>query len=179
VQPLRADFRLVAATHRDLKSMVREGSFRSDLYYRISAYPVQIPALRERRDDIPLLAASLLARIRTDAPPVLGDAARRLLVAYDFPGNIRELRNILERASLLADGGTIGPEHLPGDVDGAATAPQSRVAPAAPLREAEREALARALAAHGGNRRTLARALGIGERTLYRKLAAYGLSRPR
>ena len=103
VTPLRADFRLVAATHRDLRRMVLEGSFRSDLYYRISAYPIPVPTLRERRDDILLLAESLLARVRPGRPFVIDEAARRALVAYDYPGNVRELRNIVERASLLAD----------------------------------------------------------------------------
>ena len=184
VQPLRADFRLVAATHRDVKQMVREETFRSDLYYRISAYPIHLPALRERREDIPLLAESLLSRVRPDRPLVLDDEARRLLVAYDFPGNIRELRNILERASLLADGDRITSEHLSldvaraGDVEVAPPA-DSRSADESALRIAERRALEQALAAHGGSRRALAQALGISERSLYRKLAAFGLSNRR
>ncbi len=102
VTPLRADFRLVAATHRNLKQMVAEGGFRSDLYYRISAFPVDVPPLRERRDDILLLAESLLTRLRPERQFELSVPARRALVAYDYPGNVRELRNIVERASLLA-----------------------------------------------------------------------------
>jgi transcriptional regulator with PAS, ATPase and Fis domain len=183
VQPLRADFRLVAATHRDLKQMVAAGTFRSDLYYRISAYPIHLPALRERREDIPLLAESLLARVRPDRPLKLNDEARRQLVGYDFPGNIRELRNILERASLLADGERIAVSHLPSEVvtrEPTASEPKVHVAhPEPALRAAERHALEAALAAHGGNRRSLAAALRISERTLYRKLAAFGLSQRR
>jgi DNA-binding NtrC family response regulator len=178
VTPLLADFRLVAATHRDLKQMVREGRFRSDLYYRISAYPVPVPTLRERREDILLLAESLLARVRPGRSYVLSEAARRALTAYDFPGNVRELRNVVERASLLADGEQIEPAHLPEEVVAALELPTvpAILPDAAPmLRAAEREALARALADHQGNRRELAEALGLSERTLYRKLAAYGL----
>jgi DNA-binding NtrC family response regulator len=182
VTPLRADFRLVAATHRDLRRMVLEGSFRSDLYYRISAYPIPVPTLRERRDDILLLAESLLARVRPGRPFVIDEAARRALVAYDYPGNVRELRNIVERASLLADDDRIEIRHLPAEVV-TPGAPVGAVAPSAggeasgrALRSAERDALALALARHDGSRRALAETLGISERTLYRKLQAYGLN---
>ena len=181
VTPLRADFRLVAATHRDLRRMVLEGGFRSDLYYRISAYPIPVPTLRERRDDILLLAESLLARVRPGQPFVIDEAARRVLVAYDYPGNVRELRNIVERASLLADDARIELRHLPPEV----VTPGAGVRAAASgiesdssgraLRSAERDALALALARHDGSRRALAETLGISERTLYRKLQVYGL----
>jgi len=180
VTPLRADFRLVAATHRNLKQMVREGSFRSDLYYRISAFPVTVPPLRERRDDILLLAESLLSRVRPGRQFELSTAARRALVAYDYPGNVRELRNIVERASLLVAGDRIEREHLPVEV--VAERPERRPeagkdkAPLA-LRTIERESLAQALVEYRGNRRELAQALGLSERTLYRKLREYGLSR--
>ncbi len=184
VQPLRADFRLVAATHRDLRQMVRDGAFRSDLYYRISAYPIALPALRDRREDIPLLAASLLSRVRPDRRLALSEEARRLLLAYDFPGNIRELRNVLERASLLADDDCVSTEHLPAEVVrgagldlAAPTAPPLRNESA--LRDAERQALALALTRHRGSRRSLAQALGVSERTMYRKLASFGLSNRR
>jgi transcriptional regulator with PAS, ATPase and Fis domain len=180
VMPLRADFRLVAATHRNLKQMVREGSFRSDLYYRISAFPVTVPPLRERRDDILLLAESLLSRVRPGRRFELSAAARRALLAYDYPGNVRELRNIVERASLLVANDRIEREHLPGEV--VAERPESRLQPGmdeAPLalRTIERESLAQALVEYRGNRRELAQALGLSERTLYRKLREYGLSR--
>jgi DNA-binding NtrC family response regulator len=180
VTPLRADFRLVAATHRDLKRMTRDGTFRSDLYYRISAFPVTVPPLRERREDILLLAESLLARLRPTQRFELSATARRALVAYDYPGNVRELRNIVERASLLTEHARIGLEHLPSDVvaglrQRAASASESGSPPA--LRSLERDALERALDGYRGNRRELALALGLSERTLYRKLREYGLSR--
>jgi len=185
VSPLRADFRLVAATHRDLKQMVLDGKFRSDLYYRISAYPVQVPTLRERREDILLLADSLLSRLHPGRRFLIGEAARRALVAYDYPGNVRELRNIVERASLLADGDRIELDHLPPEV----AAPQSPTGvPAAgadgtpvggTLQTAERDAIAHALSRHTGSRRELATSLGLSERTLYRKLRSFGLIKPR
>lgn len=180
ITPLRADFRLVAATHRNLRQMVAEGRFRSDLYYRISAFPVDVPPLRERRDDILLLAESLLARLRPTRQFDLSTAARRALASYDYPGNVRELRNIVERASLLADHARIGLEHLPPEV---ITAVQERssggaqVTTARALRSIERDALERTLVEYRGNRRELALALGLSERTLYRKLREHGLSR--
>jgi len=185
VVPLRADFRLVAATHRDLRKMVLDGHFRSDLYYRISAYPVQVPTLRERPEDILLLADSLLARLHPARRFHVAEAARRALVAYSYPGNVRELRNIVERASLLSDGGRIELEHLPPEVvaqvtPGGAPAAAPDGAPAgSTLLSAERDALAHALSRHSGSRRELALALGLSERTLYRKLRTFGLNKPR
>jgi transcriptional regulator with PAS, ATPase and Fis domain len=175
VEALKADFRLVAATHRDLSQMVNEERFRSDLYYRINAFPIQLPALRDRRVDIPLLAESLLDRLRPGQAPRVNTAALKALEAYDFPGNIRELRNVLERASLLADKGVIELAHLPADIR-----QQSRGSVATPsqpsaLRTAEAEALKRELEKHHGSRRALAASLGISERTLYRKLREFGL----
>jgi two-component system response regulator HydG len=185
VTPLRADFRLVAATHRDLRRMAYEGRFRSDLYYRISAYPVHVPTLRERREDILMLATSLLARLHPGRRFHIAEAARHALVAYDYPGNVRELRNIVERASLLADGDRIELRHLPQEVvaaESAVSGPsvEAAAAPAGkPLLTAERDALTHALSRHKGNRRELALSLGLSERTLYRKLRAYGLAKPR
>ena len=181
VTPLRADFRLVAATHRNLRQMVKDGSFRSDLFYRISAFPVTVPPLRERRDDILLLAESLLARLRPGQRFELSTAARRALAAYDYPGNVRELRNIVERASLLAENARLELEHLPEEVTASLHQARRPDAPAGPspraLRDMERDTLAQALAEYQGRRRELALALGLSERTLYRKLREHGLSR--
>ena len=171
VEAHHADFRLIAATHRDLGRRVRDEQFRADLYYRIAAFPIRLPPLRERREDVPVLAQSLLARLETGRARTLSSAAIDCLARHDFPGNVRELRNVLERASLLADGDTIDVEHLPPEVRAAAGAAQS----SPPLREAERQALQEALASHAGSRRDIARALGISERTLYRKLRQHGL----
>jgi DNA-binding NtrC family response regulator len=179
---LRADFRLVCATHRDLRSMVAEGSFRQDLYYRIGAFPVRMPALRDRREDVPLLADAFLAR--GPRPLRLGEAAAACLMAHDFPGNIRELRNVIDRACLLCDGDEIRPEHLPEEVVDACGRVGSRLAESAattgappsigrevrPLVEVEAEYLRWAERQFPGDRRTLAARLGVSERTLYRKL---------
>jgi two-component system, NtrC family, response regulator HydG len=127
VETLRADFRLVAATHRGLKDMVEAGSFRRDLFYRISAFPIHLPALRERRDDLPLLIDTLLARLAPERAMQLGKGVLSSLMAYAFPGNIRELRNILERAVLLADGNLIDLPQLPDDL--LASAPVSQPVP--------------------------------------------------
>jgi len=107
----QADFRLVCATHRDLESMVAAGTYRADLYFRISAFPIRLPALRERRSDIPLLVETGLRRLGREDLHVSREAMDAL-AGYDFPGNVRELLNIVERASILADGGTIRLEHV-------------------------------------------------------------------
>jgi DNA-binding NtrC family response regulator len=185
-----ADVRVVAATHRDLDTMIAEGRFREDLFYRLATFPIPVPPLRERRDDIPRLAVSLLARVAPARRMTLAPAALRRLAAHSYPGNVRELRNVLERAALLADGTELGLEAVERALavdarrvpHGAATAaaptpspPASRAAPPAGLlrdaeREAEHAALRAALAAHRGSRDELARSLGISPRTLYRKL---------
>jgi transcriptional regulator with PAS, ATPase and Fis domain len=171
VETLKADFRLVAATHRGVKEMVDTGSFRRDLYYRISAFPIHLPALRERREDLPLLVENLLQRLAPERHFHLAPAAFDRLVAYGFPGNIRELRNILERAVLLADGDVIGPEHLPADLAPVPSAPENRQQQeVVPLDQAERRYVRWALERMNGDKRALANALGISERTLYRKL---------
>jgi len=170
VETLRADFRLIAATHRDLKTMVERGSFRRDLYYRLSVFPIHLPALRERRGDIGLLADTLLARLAPGRAYTLSEAARARLQDYDYPGNIRELRNILERAMLMADGDTLLEEHLPPELK-SDEAGMPGVDDIVPLETAELRYLQWALAHHGGDRKSLAAQLGISERTLYRKLA--------
>jgi two-component system response regulator HydG len=168
----QADFRLIAATHRDLRGLVGEGRFRADLYYRISAFPIEVPALRQRRSDIPLLADAMLTRLARGNTRKLTPAALRALATYDFPGNVRELRNLVERAALLAGDDRIDVQHLPTDIGAAAVGVDDAepAMPASPLVVAEREALRRVLAQHTGNRRDLARRLGFSERTLYRRL---------
>ncbi|MCX8085991.1 MAG: sigma-54-dependent Fis family transcriptional regulator [Rhodocyclaceae bacterium] len=176
---LQADVRLISATHRNLRAMVEEGRFRQDLYYRLNTFPICLPPLRERASDIPLLAEALLARVAPGRELKLSDAALGCLMAYDYPGNVRELRNVLERATLLCDGETILPEHLPLEVQtagndgaakvgagGTASVPQAT----ATLAELEAAVLRERLAAHRGNRKSLAAELGISERTLYRRL---------
>lgn len=173
---LHADFRLVCASHKDLKNMMAEGKFREDLYYRISSFPIELPALRERVDDIPLLIKTLLKRIPGGADVSLSASALSRLVNYSFPGNIRELRNILERAVLLADGQVIEQEYLPDSNDlSAVCSSKAQDAQAGsveliPLHQLEGHYLAEVKQRFNGCNKELAHALGVSERTLYRKL---------
>jgi transcriptional regulator with PAS, ATPase and Fis domain len=186
-ETLRADFRLVAATHKPLEQMIAAGQFRADLYFRISAFPIHLPAVRERVEDIPLLVDSILKRIASgrhgpSRKPTISAEALALLRAYRWPGNIRELRNVLERASLFADDGVIRPQHLPdalqrGASPTLAAAPVTAAATAAAFglpRKVSDAELVRAAAAFRGKRSELAAQLGISERTLYRRLKALG-----
>ena len=166
----QADFRLVCATHRDLKDMVANGQFREDLYYRLSVFPIRLPPLRERREDIALLTSTLLQRLEPARRTHLDAAALACLQNYGFPGNVRELRNILERASVLADGGTIRPEHLPEEVRCTPELGGVGAGEVLPLDQVERRYLHQTLRHFQGNKKALAHALGISERTLYRKL---------
>ncbi|MBW7900824.1 MAG: sigma-54-dependent Fis family transcriptional regulator [Rhodocyclaceae bacterium] len=165
---LTADVRIVSATHRPLTQMVAGGSFRQDLFYRLNVFPIRLPPLRERGDDVELLAEALLGRVARRKDLRLSREAVRWLRRYDFPGNVRELRNMLERACLLCDGDEIGVQHLPAAAD-AAPSP-----PARPRSEVGDAELARLLRDFSGNRKALARRLGLSERTLYRRLQALG-----
>lgn len=174
VEPQQADFRLVCATHRDLRAMIAEGTFREDLYYRISAFPIELPSLAERVEDLPLLARSLLQRLEPERELEISNEALNCLSQYSFPGNIRELRNILERASVLCHDGVIRVDDLPpecqcGGDHQVATTPMhhDRIVP---LKDAEHNYLRWAVARFPGERRELANRLGISERSLYRKL---------
>ncbi len=183
IETQQADFRLVAATHKPLSKMVADGRFRQDLYYRISAFPIHLPPLRERNADIPLLVESFLQRggvgkQRLSVQP----AAMAALSKFEWPGNIRELRNVLERARLFADDGIIRPEHLPDEVLLSHRQPlapsMSRQMLASPARRArvddsELRALAQTTSL---TRKELAAQLGLSERTLYRRLKALGLA---
>lgn len=174
------DFRLICATNKDLAAMVRAGTFREDLYYRLNVFEILLPALRERGADLEPLIRSILDRL--GRPEVsLSAASIALLRAYDFPGNVRELRNLLERAILLTDGDLIEPAAFPDAVRrgavGAGPAIEAAGADAStgvrliPLADLEERYLRRAVATHQGDRKSLATLLGISERALYRKLA--------
>ena len=192
VRPVPVDVRIIAATNRDLREGVREGSFREDLYFRLNVLEVTAPPLRERSEDIPSLAGALLSRlceknrknIRGITPEMLGALTR-----YNWPGNVRELENILERAIILGRSDMLGVESLPSHLSGPEAA-QAALHPAVPSRSftqpaaqpgqlagGERETLERALDAHGGHREKTAEALGISRRTLQYKLKKYGLAK--
>jgi DNA-binding NtrC family response regulator len=190
--PIKVDVRIIAATHRDLAQLVKEGRFREDLYYRLNVVTITLPPLRERRQDIPLLIDNLLKRLghRHDRAPVAVDPeAQRALLAYDWPGNVRELLNVLERALVLASQDVIGPEHLPPEVRQATSpAPAFPPPPAAdgaapavemiPLSAVERRHVLAVLGASDGNRERAARVLQISRRTLSRMLQRWGLTTP-
>lgn len=176
---VQVDIRWIAATNVDLEEAVAQGIFRADLFHRISVFPVRIPPLRERREDIAPLAETLLDRIRefTSRPALaLSEAALEFLEQYDFPGNIRELSNMLERASILAMNDVIGIAELEYRRE-RRVAPKPRFSSGGPISmaEAEKKAILKALEASGGNRRDAASTLGIGLRTLYDKLRKYRL----
>jgi DNA-binding NtrC family response regulator len=179
VDTLRSDFRLVCATHRDIIDMVEKETFRRDLYHRISTFPVAVPALSERTEDIPLLADSFLKRVAGERGLHFSAAAFAVLMTRKYTGNIRELRNLVERASILADGDEIAPVHLEMQASTAQQMPVQVVLPPAgafvidtplALDELERRYLRWLLAKFDGDRRSLAANLKVGMRTLYRKL---------
>jgi DNA-binding NtrC family response regulator len=182
-----ADIRVVSATHRNLHHMVSQGTFREDLYYRISTFPIHLPPLRERRDDIALLTAALLTRLDPKRKLTLSDAAQELLKVQDFPGNVRELRNLLERSTLICDGQILEATHIQQALQSSIQrrAPTQAHNPArlrdgdvldiaqpitSKLKDAQKDALAVIVANHQGSRSELAIKLGISSRSLYRKL---------
>jgi two-component system response regulator AtoC len=168
------DVRVIAATNRDLQAMVAAKAFRNDLYYRLSVFPIVLPPLRERPADILPLAEHILRQIRRRLGKRItgfAEEAQRLLQVYGWPGNIRELQNVIERAAILCREDSIGPTHLNLVPPSAAVSPGPKT-----LRDLEHEAILAALDAHGGNRRQAAEQLGIGLRTLYARLREYGIS---
>jgi two-component system, NtrC family, response regulator AtoC len=184
-QKVEVDVRIVAATNRDLERAVAENGFRSDLYYRINTISVTLPPLRDRAVDIPLLADHFLHRYGGANPPRLSDDAMAALQEYRWPGNIRELRNVIERAVLLANDGVIHARDLPLSSGAARPAPGNGVtaadAGAAPLSlaEIERRHIEAVLAQTNWHQGKAATLLGISTKTLYRKIREYGFVRPR
>lgn len=177
---LRADIRLISATHRPLKALVESGQFRQDLFYRVNTFPICLPPLRQRREDIAPLAETLLERVAPERRLRLAPDTLACLEAYAYPGNVRELRNILQRASLLCDGDTLQVRHLPEELHSPPTpepaalprprhedAEPSALRSATGLSDAELTAIVRD---HRGSRKALAARLGMSERTLYRRL---------
>jgi two-component system response regulator FlrC len=171
---IQVDVRWIAATNRDLEGMVRAGEFREDLYHRLAVFPIRLPPLRNRHQDLLPIAEALLARISSDlgrSPLRLdADAATRIRSAH-WSGNVREMANALERAAILADGDLIrGSEILLPSAPLPFTEPEGRT-----MADIEHEAIRRALAEVGGNRRLAAERLGIGVRTLYEKLKRFDI----
>jgi two-component system response regulator HydG len=175
------EVRIMAATNRDLEDEIRRGTFRSDLYYRLNVIALHLPPLRERREDIPLLAAHFLSKqaekVPDAVPRALAENTIEALLQYDWPGNVRELENALERAAVVSEGEEIRPGHLPERVT---EAPTPRLVDDQPPPNPAMEVIERAyiewvLRAEGGNKSRAAEVLGIDPSTLYRKLNRYGL----
>jgi two-component system, NtrC family, response regulator HydG len=187
--PLKVDVRVIAATNQNLEQMVEEGKFRRDLYHRLKVGVVRLPALRERKDDLPVLMNHFLKELSTKYGkklPTLSDGIRKAFAAYDWPGNVRELRNLLESMLVLDIDGQLGPDDLPEDAGPTLSSPSrsSYTATGAdeligrPLEEVERFYIEKALNLTQGNREEAATMLNIGERTLYRKLQEWKKEQP-
>lgn len=176
------DIRLIAATNEDLESAIAKGTFRNDLYHRIAEFTLRMPELKQMREDIPLYADFFLDRANSElGKAIVGfDAgAMEILVRYDWPGNLRQMRNAVMYATLLTEGEYITPNELPAEIVRAASAPTGESAPAesAMLHDPSEEAarIRRALVAAGGNKSLAAKRLGIDRKTLYNKLKLYDI----
>jgi two-component system nitrogen regulation response regulator NtrX len=184
-ETIKVDVRVIAASNRDLASLIAEGRFREDLYYRLNVIPIEVPPLRSRKDDIPLLVDHFIAVFchENGKPPkhLTGEALAYFL-AYDWPGNVRELRNMVERLVIMAPRETIGPDDLPPPLR-PKTIEESAPSPARSLREArdnfERAYILAELRAHDWNMTRTADRLGIERSHLYRKLKAHGIVPPK
>ena len=175
----RVDIRLLAATHQDILCMIQTGGFRRDLYFRISTLPLVVPALRERPDDIPILAEYLLNQLCSDMAignVALSPGAANALQAYSWPGNIRELRNVLERAVLLRESDWLGEKDLHFDIR--VEIPQPLSNRTRTLDELQREYISEVLRLEGGRVGAAAAKLGIPRSSLYQKIKDYGLRKP-
>jgi two-component system response regulator AtoC len=171
------DVRIVSATHRDLLQGVRDGTFREDLFYRLAVVPISLPPMRDRREDVPLLTAHLLEVVTRGlrlAPRSISPEAVAALQAYDFPGNVRELRNLLERAAILARGPRIEVRDLPPLAPSVAS-PEGGGDLRSQLDQLERTLVARALADAGGVQAEAARRLGVSRSHLSYRLKRLGL----
>jgi DNA-binding NtrC family response regulator len=188
--PIKA--RIVAATNRDLAAMVEKGTFRKDLFYRLNVVNLRLPSLRDRREDIPLLAAHFLDRISKERGTKyqLSDEALRTMMRHDWPGNVRELENAVERATALSSGPVLHLGDLPTQlqqeglaahhaaVDARRNGKDAETQGVKPLADLEREAILGAIRALNGDKLQAAKLLGIGKTTLYRKLKEYGIDDP-
>lgn len=184
---LASDFRLVTASHRDLEAMVKEGTFRGDLYFRLAVLELDLPPLRDREDDLWLLVDAFLKEFASEHGLRIGPGARRVLSRYEWPGNVRELRNVLQRASVLCEEHTIQAGDLPkrllgGDEPARPTSGTAQLPDLAELNmtldDLERWAIVSTLERTGGQLKEAVRILGIGRTTLYRKLKKYKIETP-
>jgi len=178
-RPVRVDVRIIAATNRDLEEAVRNGAFRTDLFYRLNVVPLHLPPLRERREDIPALVEHFIqefSRIYDVTPKQVTPEAMQRIVAYGWPGNIRELQNAIERAFALSAEPEITLRDLPPAVALRAPDAPGHTDEPLPLDEIEKRSIVAALRRSGGNKKEAARLLGIDRQRLYRKIEKYGLA---
>jgi two-component system response regulator HydG len=177
--PVKIDVRLICATHRDLRQRIEEEKFREDLFYRINVVTIEIPPLRERVVDIPLLVSHFLeeySRVHDKTIDGISREALRVLIAYRWPGNVRELKNAIENMVVTSPNSVLDVDDLPGHIHPRQPLPSSGSAVVGTtIQEMERDLICSTLEFVGGNRRKAAQSLGIGERTLYRKIQEYGL----
>jgi DNA-binding NtrC family response regulator len=177
----KTNARILVATHRDLAAMVQAGTFRADLYYRINVLKIELPALRDRKEDIPLLVDRFVSRFNRETEREIRGISRQALSAlagYDFPGNIRELENLVERAFILCTGDQLDIEHLPDPLVRSVRQelPAERIV--ADLKSLEAQAILESLERNRFNRLATARELGIHKSTLFRKLKELGMQLP-
>ena len=181
VEPVKVNVRIVAATNKNLARLVRKGTFREDLYYRIRVIGLKLPSLRERREDIPLLVEHVIAKLnRLQGKDVAGvsDEVLARLMTHDYPGNVRELENIIEQAFVLCRDGLIQVHHLPPELRGESAAGAPRLTGPTTLKSMENILIADALRRHNGNRTLAAKDLGINTSTLFRKIKSLGIEMP-
>ncbi|MBP7088267.1 MAG: sigma-54-dependent Fis family transcriptional regulator [Candidatus Omnitrophica bacterium] len=183
-QTQRVDVRVIAATNQDLKKLINEGTFREDLYYRLNVIPIYIPCLRERKDDIIILAEHFLEKcsqkIKNKKVEKLSEEVKEIFLSYDWPGNVRELENAIERAVIISKGSVIEKEHLPEFLQNIKTVnvtckENQSLSLKEALKSSEKKIIEEALKESQGNRKKVAETLGINRTTLYNKMREYGL----
>jgi transcriptional regulator of acetoin/glycerol metabolism len=171
-KPLKVDLRVISATHRDLPALAKEGKFRADLLARLSGFVVSLPPLRERREDLGLLIASILRKATSNAE--LSVEAARALLTWDWPGNVRELEKALQSATVLSRGGTVEVDHLPPAL-GEPAPPVQEAAPLLPDDQKRRDELTTLLREHAGNVTAVARAMGKARTQIQRWIKRCGI----
>ncbi len=182
VEPVEADVRVIAATNKDLGKLVRKGEFREDLFYRVNVIRIELPPLKDRREDIPLLVDHFVAKFNNlQNKDVTGvtEEVMAVLMEYDYPGNVRELENLIERAFVLCKSGFIEAIHLPSFLQDEVPHPRTKGKGAATLKDLEAIHIADALRRHQGNRTKAAQELGIDPSTLFRKMKSLDLDLPK
>ncbi|MGB2984942.1 MAG: sigma-54 dependent transcriptional regulator, partial [Phycisphaerae bacterium] len=179
-QPITCDVRIITATNRNLKNIMIDGLFREDLYYRLSVFPIELPALRNRKEDIPRFIEHVVDRARREcgiAELRIAPETMDILVHYDWPGNVRELQNVVERSVLMSDGKVLLPCHLPPDIVAAGRADEPEK-DTSTLYGQERTLIVKALEEHDWNQSRAAKALGITRYHVRHRMKKYGIKKP-